>query len=174
MFSRFIHTVDVSIFHSFLLPKGVVWRCHLFYIHASIDVHLCCFHFLAFMHKVKKWKGQSLSHVQLFMIPWTIACQAPLSVEFVRQECWSGLPLMLLQILMYKLLHSHMTFWRGACCMECEIFFPWPGIELMPTAVETQSLNHWTTKEILVIPSFPLGLNLPVELLVYVLALFNF
>jgi len=22
---------------------------------------------------------------------WTVACQAPLSVEFSRQECWSGL-----------------------------------------------------------------------------------
>ena len=24
--------------------------------------------------------------------PWTIACQAPLSIEFSRQEYWSGLP----------------------------------------------------------------------------------
>ena len=24
--------------------------------------------------------------------PWTVACQAPLSVEFSRQEYWSGLP----------------------------------------------------------------------------------
>ena len=58
--------------------------------------------------------------------------------------------------------------------MACGIFFPWPGIEPMPTAVEAQSLNHWTTKELLVIPSFLLGLNLAVELLVYMLALFNF
>ena len=33
---------------------------------------------------------KSLSHVQLFLIPWTIARQAPLSVEFPRQEYWSG------------------------------------------------------------------------------------
>jgi len=26
------------------------------------------------------------------VIPWTLACQAPLSVEFSRQEFWSGLP----------------------------------------------------------------------------------
>ena len=26
------------------------------------------------------------------MIPWTIAHQAPLSMEFSRQEYWSGLP----------------------------------------------------------------------------------
>ena len=28
----------------------------------------------------------------LFATPWTVACQAPLSVEFSRQEYWSGLP----------------------------------------------------------------------------------
>ena len=29
---------------------------------------------------------------QLFVTPWTVACQAPLSVGFPRQEYWSGLP----------------------------------------------------------------------------------
>ena len=33
-----------------------------------------------------------LSHVQLFATPWTVACQAPPSMEFSRQEYWSGLP----------------------------------------------------------------------------------
>ena len=32
------------------------------------------------------------SHVQLFVTPWTIALQAPLSMGFSRQEYWSGLP----------------------------------------------------------------------------------
>ena len=31
------------------------------------------------------------SHVQLFTAPWTVAHQAPLSMEFSRQEYWSGL-----------------------------------------------------------------------------------
>ena len=34
----------------------------------------------------------SLSHVQLFATPWTIARQPPLSVGFPREEYWSGLP----------------------------------------------------------------------------------
>ena len=34
---------------------------------------------------------QSLSHVQLFVTP-TVTCQPPLSMEFSRQEHWSGLP----------------------------------------------------------------------------------
>ena len=32
------------------------------------------------------------SCVQLFATPWTVACQAPLSMRFSRQEHWSGLP----------------------------------------------------------------------------------
>ena len=35
---------------------------------------------------------KSLSHVQLFATPWTVACQAPLSMGFSTQEYWSGLP----------------------------------------------------------------------------------
>ena len=30
--------------------------------------------------------------VQLFAMPWTVAHQASLSVEFSKQEYWSGLP----------------------------------------------------------------------------------
>ena len=33
-----------------------------------------------------------LSHVRLFATPWTVAYQAPPSMGFSRQECWSGLP----------------------------------------------------------------------------------
>ena len=35
---------------------------------------------------------KSLSHVRLFATPWTVAYQAPPSMGFSRQECWSGLP----------------------------------------------------------------------------------
>ena len=38
------------------------------------------------------WKFWSFSCVQLFAIPWTVALQAPLSMEFSRQKYWSGLP----------------------------------------------------------------------------------
>ena len=34
-----------------------------------------------------------LSHVWLFGTPWTVACQASLSMGFPRQEYWSGWPL---------------------------------------------------------------------------------
>ena len=42
---------------------------------------------LTSIHEVK-----SLSRVRLFATPWTVAYQAPLSLGFSRQECWSGCP----------------------------------------------------------------------------------
>ena len=41
----------------------------------------------------------------------------------------------------------HFFFWP--CPVSCRISVPWPGIEPMPPAVEAQSLNHWTAREVL-------------------------
>ena len=35
---------------------------------------------------------ESLSQIRLVVTPWTVTCQASLSMEFLRQEFWSGLP----------------------------------------------------------------------------------
>ena len=45
--------------------------------------------------KAWKWKGKvkSLSHVWVLATLWTAAYQAPLPMEFSRQEYWSGVPL---------------------------------------------------------------------------------
>ena len=64
---------------------------------------------------LEKWKCQSLSHVQLFVTPWSIAYQAPLSIYFSRQECWIRLPF---------------SFWD----------LPSPGIEPMSPALQANSL----------------------------------
>ena len=42
--------------------------------------------------KKKKMCVYALGSVWLFVTPWTIARQAPLSMEFSRQEYWSGWP----------------------------------------------------------------------------------
>ena len=39
-----------------------------------------------------KVKMKLFSRVQLFVTPGTVAYQAPPSMGFSRQECWSGLP----------------------------------------------------------------------------------
>ena len=43
---------------------------------------------LLFFHS----EDRVLSHVQFFLTPWTVAHQAPPSMEFSREEYWSGLP----------------------------------------------------------------------------------
>ena len=56
---------------------------------------------LWFIHPIDnrkwKWKCELLSGVWLFATPWTVAHQAPLSMECSRQEYWSGLPCPLLR-----------------------------------------------------------------------------
>ena len=47
---------------------------------------------LALFVKEKKVKVKSLSRVQHFVTPWTVAHQAPPSMGFSRQEYWNGLP----------------------------------------------------------------------------------
>ena len=41
------------------------------------------------------WVLSCFSRVRLFATLWTVACQAPLSMGFSRQEYWSGLPRLL-------------------------------------------------------------------------------
>ena len=45
-----------------------------------------------FLRGIKKKKVKLPSHVQLSENPWTVAYQAPPSMEFSRQEYWSELP----------------------------------------------------------------------------------
>ena len=51
------------------------WRKKMWYIHTVQYYGLSCF-----------------SCVWRFVTLWTVACQAPLSMGFSRQPCWSGLP----------------------------------------------------------------------------------
>ena len=64
---------------------------HIFFILSSLDGHLGCLHILACISE-SEVKVKSLSCVRLFVTPWTVAYQAPLSMGFSRQEYWSGLP----------------------------------------------------------------------------------
>ena len=63
------------------LKQRVPWNYFFFLIN---EIQLCLL--------TKKVKVKSLSRVQLFATPWTVARQALLSMGFSRQENWSGLP----------------------------------------------------------------------------------
>ena len=68
----------------------------------------------------------SLSCVWLFVTPWTVACPSPLSIEFSRQEHWSGLPFPPSGDLPYpRIEHESLSVSYGDRCI----------------------LYHWATKE---------------------------
>ena len=48
--------------------------------------------FIYYFQVSERKKVKSLSRVQLFATPWTVAYQAPPSMGFSWQEYWSGLP----------------------------------------------------------------------------------
>ena len=65
---------------------------------SSICIIICLLHFFLWIISEELQTClcvcvQSLSHVRLFSTPWTVACQAPLSKGFSRQEYWAELPL---------------------------------------------------------------------------------
>ena len=84
-----------------------------FISHAYYPVYLCV-------------GDQSLSPVWLFVTPWTIACQAPLSMGFSWQEYWSGLHSLLQEI-----------FW------EAQDSYSWNGWLKNPPAKEGIQDTSW-------------------------------
>ena len=64
-----------------------------------------------------------LSHIRLFVTPWTLACQASLSVEFSRQEYWSGFSI---------------SFSRGSY---------WPRDRTQLSCIRSWTLCQWATWE---------------------------
>ena len=59
-----------------------------------------------------------LGCVQLFVTPWTVAHQAPLSMGFPRQEYWSGLPFPLQGIFLAQGLNPHLL-----CLLHWQVDF---------------------------------------------------
>ena len=98
----------MTFFHSALSSQNVSWLTCFSY-KASTALILIFFFFLVFYFILfyffnfdLLWKYKSkfffslyvcvLSHSWLLVSPWTVTCQAPLSMDFSRQEYSSGLP----------------------------------------------------------------------------------
>ena len=59
-------------------------------LHSRLPLALCLTHRVCMCRSHAC--AQSLSRVRLFVTLWAVAHQAPLPMEFPRQEYWSGLP----------------------------------------------------------------------------------
>ena len=94
----------------YFLPFSCFLRCHFlicpFWEHGKViwklNMVLQFSDLFRSILPIKAWRGgefggewsemKSLSCVRLFVTPWTVAHQAPLSMVFSRQGYWSGLP----------------------------------------------------------------------------------
>ena len=78
---------------------------------------------------------KSLSRVRLFVTPWTVAHQAPLSVGFSRQEYWSGL------LFPTPGESSWPRNWTGLSCIAGGFFTNWTVREAL-TCSKVSSCNE--------------------------------
>ena len=67
------------------LPKGTLGVC----LHPCVPVPKW---FCTLLYRTQSVHMCVLSHVRLFVTPWTVARQAPLSMGFPRQKYWRMLP----------------------------------------------------------------------------------
>ena len=79
--------------------------------------------FFNFLFCIERKKVRSLGRVQLFATPWTVAHQAPPSMEFSRQEYWSGLPFPPLGDLPDQGLNPGLLYGRQTLCQGSPIWF---------------------------------------------------
>jgi len=88
-FSLEIFSIIVS---SNLISITFIWYAVMFYQH----IYFCCFFvphttFYCKVHHHFNMQASLDSHVRLSATPWTIVRRPPLSMQFSRQEYWSGL-----------------------------------------------------------------------------------
>ena len=109
-------------------------------------------------------KVKSLSHVQLFVTPWTVAYHAPLSMGFSRQEYWSGLPFPSPEDLPFSRESSQPRNRTGVSCIAGGFFTSWATGEapllggchrIVCPILGSKELEKWQ-------PNFPPHLELPV------------
>ena len=72
--------------------RGDVRTCTADSLCCTVETNKHCKAIILQKNSFKKKQVKSLSCVQLFATPWTVAYQAPPSMGFSRQKYWSGLP----------------------------------------------------------------------------------
>ena len=71
---------------------GVQGRMKREEIHTYIYIYISLLLIRVVVWQKPTQQVKLLSRVRLFVTPWTVAYQAPPSIEFSRQVYWSGLP----------------------------------------------------------------------------------
>ena len=73
--------------------------------------------------------GYMLSHIPLFVTPWTEAHQVPLSMEFSSQKYWNELPFPTLGIFQNQGLNPCLLHWQADSLPPCHLGSPKEAID---------------------------------------------
>ena len=89
--------MNVSATASFCPQSGFLLLIYISLVSVQLLFRVSTIHYILFMYLIPIAniivKVKSLSHVLLFVTPWTVVYNAPPSMGFSRQEYQSGLPL---------------------------------------------------------------------------------
>ena len=132
------------------------WLClwhlvGLLFFRALKTISLACSHRRSLFHLPfgSHLHACMLSHVWLFVTLWTVACLAPLSMEFSRQEYWSGLPFLLQGMFLTQGLNPHLRYcrqilyhWATRDAQRIIYFSAFPS--LIPCSVSTSECQTWS------------------------------
>ena len=86
-----VSTVSPSISYEVMGPDAMILVFWMLSFKPTFSLSSFTFIYI-YICEVKWGEVKWLSPVQLFVTPWTVAYQAPPSMEFSRQQYWSGLP----------------------------------------------------------------------------------
>ena len=73
--------MEVQLINNVMIVSGIQQSDSVIHIHTFILFQI-----------LFPFSVSHFSYVRLFVTPWTVSHQAPLSMEFFRQEYWSGSP----------------------------------------------------------------------------------
>ena len=99
------------------------------------------------MHMLLKVKVKSHSHVRLFVTPWIVAHQAPPSMKFSRQECWSGLPFPSLGTYSYVAHTLKFSLFLYVCMLShscLTLYDPWTVAHQARLSIEISRQEYWS------------------------------
>ena len=93
-----------------------IWHQYLYTHGDQLCTVLPLLNFCLITLQPSRWyvHAQSLNRVWLFVTPWSVACQAALSMEYSRQEYWSGFPFPSLGIFLTQGLYPHVLPWQAS------------------------------------------------------------
>ena len=153
----------MCLWHYLILALALSWPCPLFPLSIPLHVYmLSCFHCVWLFatlwtvahqdplsmgfSRQEYWSGLPCLPPGDLPDPGIKLASPALAADFFTPRAtWESSVFIYLS---WKLTRYLQRFFFLLCCTVYRILVPWPGIEPLPSPVETWILNHWTAREV--------------------------